>query len=149
MRRVTAGLVLAAALMGIGASPKEDASKKDLERMQGDWAAASMVRDGEALPEDDAQALFRTVKDDQYTVFRFRTPAGKGTFKVDATKEPRAIDFLPDGNVTGGKPLLGVYEWQGPDRYRVCFAPPGEERPTDFACKKGSNQTLTVWRRER
>jgi uncharacterized protein (TIGR03067 family) len=137
-------------LAGVAAAegPKGDASAMDLKAMQGDWAAVSLVRDGDALPDDDAQALFRTVKDDQYTVYRYRKALGKGTFKVDATKTPRTIDFMASEGPTAGKTLLGIYEWNGADRYRVCYAPPGQERPADFTCKKGSSHTLTVWRRE-
>jgi uncharacterized protein (TIGR03067 family) len=141
-------LLLLAGIAGADA-PKEDPGAADRKAMQGDWACASLVKDGEAVPADDAQALFRTVKDDHYTVSRFRTEAGKGTFKLDATKNPRTIDFFPEGAAAGSKPLLGIYEWTGKDRYRVCSAPPGQERPKDFTCKKGSNHTLVVWRREK
>lgn len=138
-------------LLGLAGAdaPKGDASAADRKAMQGDWACVSMIQDGAAVPADDAQALFRTVKDDRYTVFHFRRVLGKGTFRVDAGKGPRTIDFVPEGAPGGPKPLLGIYEWMGPDHYRVCYAPPGQERPTDFACKKGSQHTLAVWRREK
>jgi uncharacterized protein (TIGR03067 family) len=130
--------------------PKDDATAKDLKAMQGDWQALSMVQDGLPIPEDDAQALFRTVKDDHYTVYRYRQAVGKGTFKVDATRTPRTIDFMPAAPAGGvAKPILGIYEWDGKDRYRVCYTPPGQERPTDFTCKKDSNRTLAVWGREK
>ena len=45
---VTAGLLLAAD------APRDEAAQKDLERMQGDWAADSYVQDGMKVPPDDA-----------------------------------------------------------------------------------------------
>jgi uncharacterized protein (TIGR03067 family) len=95
-----------------------------------------MVRDGEKIPDDDAQSLFRTVKGEEYIISRYDKPAGKGTFKLDAAKKPKAIDAYP-GNLPGGKPMLGIYEING-DRYKLCFAQPGKERPTDFEAKQGS-----------
>jgi uncharacterized protein (TIGR03067 family) len=131
-------------------APKEDdATRADVKAMQGDWAVASMVKDGDAVPDDDAQSLFRTVKGDEYTVYLFRKALGKGTFRVDATKTPRTVDYTPADGPAAGMQLPGIYEWTGKDSYRVCFALPGKERPTDFACKKGSGHTLVVWRREK
>jgi uncharacterized protein (TIGR03067 family) len=147
--RMTWQLPLLLAGVAWADAPKEDPGVADRKAMQGDWACVSMIQDGTEVPADDAQALFRTVKDDHYTVFHFRRAVGKGTFKVDATKNPRTIDFIPEGAPGGSKPLLGIYEWMGPDRYRVCYAPPGQERPADFSCKKGSQHTLAVWRREK
>jgi uncharacterized protein (TIGR03067 family) len=130
------------------ADPKEDASRKDLEKMQGDWAAVSMVNDGFTVPDDDAQAYFRTIKGDHYTVFRYDRAIGKGTLKLDATKTPRAIDALPDGPAGKAGPVLGIYEFEG-ETIKVCFARPGKDRPKALVSKEGSGHTLTVWGREK
>jgi uncharacterized protein (TIGR03067 family) len=142
MTRVVLLLLAAGALAAADAPPE---GKKDLERMQGDWAADSYVVDGMKLPDDDAQALFRTVQGDAYTVSRFNKVAGKGTFKLDATQKPKAIDALPAGR---DKPLLGIYEFDG-DRMKLCFAAPGQGRPTAFTSEAGSGHTLSVWVREK
>src|SRR5262249_8567100 len=113
-------------------SKDDDASKADVKAMQGDWAVASMVRDGDAIPDDDAQSIFRTVKGDEYTVFLFRKALSKGTFRVDATKTPRTVDYTPSDGAAAGKQLLGIYEWTGKDSYRVSYAPPGADRPAGF-----------------
>jgi uncharacterized protein (TIGR03067 family) len=132
----------------LGADKPADANKKDLERMQGDWVAASQVVDGEKSGDDEAQIIFRTVKDDTYTVSVFDKPIGKGTFTIDATKKPRTIDAKPATAEKDSPPLLGIYEIDG-DTFRACFAAPGKERPKDFDCKAGSGHRLTVWKREK
>jgi uncharacterized protein (TIGR03067 family) len=144
-------LVVLLTLGGAAAAddPKEDPSKADLKAMQGDWACVSMTRDGATAADDDAQSLFRTVKDDQYSVFLFRKEIGKGTFAIDASKKPRTIDSVPANGATAGKRLLGIYEWTDADTIKTCYASPDKERPTDFSCKQGSERTLTVWRREK
>jgi uncharacterized protein (TIGR03067 family) len=136
----------ALAVFILAAAESPDASKKDLERMQGDWAAESMVRDGQAFPDEDAQAYFRTVQGDTYTVFRFRKVAGKGTMKIDATKNPKTVDFTPDGGKV--PPLAGIYALDG-DTLKLCTALPGKDRPTKFESSEGSGFSLSVWRRER
>src|SRR5437660_6472175 len=114
------------ALLLIAADAPNDAAKKDLERMQGDWNAVEMVRDGTKLSDDEVQTFFRTVKGDQYSVSLFDKVLGKGTIKLDTTKKPKAIDALP----VGGKPMLGIYEFDG-ERLKLCFAPSGKERPAN------------------
>ncbi len=123
-----------------------DASAKDLEKMQGDWAVISYLVDGVKLEDDNAQSLFRTIKGNQYTVFLFDKPLGGGTFKMDATKKPKTIDSFPDK--MGGKSMLGIYEMKG-DSLTVCYASPGKHRPTEFTSKKGAEHTLMVWEREK
>jgi len=134
------------ALTAIFSDTNSDASAKDLEKMQGDWAVVSVVRDGVKDEDDNAQSLFRTVKGKQYTMFLFDKAVGSGTFKIDATKKPKTIDSLPAN--LGGKALLGIYEIEG-DTIKTCYAPLGKDRPTEFSSKKGSEYTLTVWEREK
>lgn len=144
--RAAAWLVLA--LGGVLlADDKADANKKDLEKMQGDWALASMTRDGMKFPDEDAQALFRTVKGDHYTVSRYEKVVGKGTFTIDATKTPRTIDFLPETEKDKSRAIRGIYKFDG-DKLTVCYAPAGKDRPTEFASKEGQMHTLMVWERE-
>jgi uncharacterized protein (TIGR03067 family) len=140
-------LLILASVVLVAAAP-EDAVQKDLDLMQGDWQAISMTRDGLAYPEEDAQALFRTVKGDQYTVFRFDKPIGKGKLTLDPTKSPKTFDAHAAG--PGGKEmvLLGIYEI-GKDRLRLCVAAHGKERPKTFDAPEGSGLTLSVWVREK
>src|SRR5690348_10693609 len=128
--------MLAAAWFFVGAdAPKGDANQKDLEKMQGDWALESMVNNGGPVPEDDAHSLFRTVKSDSYTVFLFDKPISKGTFKIDATKNPKTIDFFPGNTADKTKAMAGIYEIEG-DKLKICYAQPGKDRPQEFESKK-------------
>jgi uncharacterized protein (TIGR03067 family) len=144
--------LLAAATPGTPGAALDDASRKDREQMQGDWAAVSYVRDGMPLPDDDAQALFRTVKGSEYTVFHFRRSIGRGTFTLDATQTPHTIDYRPAPRpgqpADSVKPLLGIYEWDG-EKLRTCVAPPGRGRPSGFASTEENGFTLAVWEREK
>jgi uncharacterized protein (TIGR03067 family) len=146
--RVRGLLMVLVVALPVAADEPAEANKKDRERMQGDWVAASRVIDGTKLSDDESQSIFRTVKDDGYTMYLFDKPLGKGTFTIDATKKPKTIDARPAEAAKDAPPLLGIYEIDG-DTFRACFAQPGKERPKDFECKAGSGHSLTVWKREK
>jgi uncharacterized protein (TIGR03067 family) len=138
--------VLCLCLAALAFADKDDPSKKDLDAMQGEWACESMTRDGVVIPDDEAQALFRTVKGDTYVVSRFRTRAGAGTFTLDATRSPKEVDIVP----AGPKKVVikAIYKIEK-DLLTICHATPAGERPKAFASKKDSGDTLTVWKREK
>jgi uncharacterized protein (TIGR03067 family) len=140
-------LIWAALLPAAADSPANDASAKDLAKMQGDWMVASITRDGHKLSDDEAQTLFRTVTGDKYTIFNFSKPISKGTFKIDSTKTPKTIDSTRAG-AAKSPAILGIYEFEG-DTLKVCNAAPGMPRPTSFEAKEGSNHTKIVWQHEK
>jgi uncharacterized protein (TIGR03067 family) len=125
----------------------DDATKRDREKMQGDWAAVSLVANGAKSSDDEAQSLFRTVKGNGYTMYLFNKALARYTFTLDATTKPKTIDVTPVGT-PNAKPLLGIYELDG-DRWTICFASPGKDRPKDFTSTEGSGQVLSVWEREK
>jgi uncharacterized protein (TIGR03067 family) len=142
------GVILAVAALAAPADAKpDDVSAADLAKMQGDWMVVSMKASGTEVPDDEAQALFRTVKENRYSVARYSKVVGSGTFKIDAAKMPRTIDSQPDKS-PDGKPILGIYEFDG-DKLRVCNALPGKPRPTTFDAKLLSGHTVIVWEPEK
>src|SRR4051812_49311423 len=76
-------------------------SKKDLEKFQGTWELSSSEKDGKKL----ATGTTRVIKGNKYTLKNKDKEIGTGTFKLDASASPRAIDVTR----TGGKPMLGIY----------------------------------------
>jgi uncharacterized protein (TIGR03067 family) len=141
-------VLLSAGVLWAADAGSDDANKKDLEKLQGDWAAVEYTVDGQKLPDDDAQALFRTVKGNEYTVSHFEKVIGKGTFTIDATKDPKTIDFLPATAKDKSGALLGIYAIDG-SRAKYCYAAAGKERPKEFASKTGSMHTLVIWEPEK
>jgi uncharacterized protein (TIGR03067 family) len=141
-------LLACAFLVGFLTFLADDAgqNKKDLDKMQGEWASVEMIRDGISLERDSAQAYFRTVEGEKYTISRYRKVAGTGIFKLNAAKSPREIDATPQ--VPGAKTLKGIYEWDG-DKLKMIFGPPGGDRPADFKCPPGAQQSYTLWEREK
>lgn len=55
---------------------------------------------------------------------------------------------MPTEGVWKVNQYLGIYEF-GEETRRMCFAPPGKERPTVFAFTPGSEIILVTFEREK
>jgi uncharacterized protein (TIGR03067 family) len=131
---------LAAALL-VAADSKEDAAKKDADAIQGKWAVVSLTRNGktEAISKD----AVRVITADTYAMKLRPLLTIDGTYKIDPTTNPKAIETTPSSGPYKDKAMLGIYELNG-DSLKICYALPGEDRPTEFSGKAGSGWILTV-----
>jgi uncharacterized protein (TIGR03067 family) len=125
--------------------PQAAAPKTDLDRFQGTWYLVAAVEDGNVLPQDKVKGETIVFKGD---TFKFPGAAADatskaGTFKLDETKTPKEIDSISTDKVT----MLGIYRMDE-NGYKICFAPAGKPRPTDFASQPGSGNILQSWGRE-
>jgi uncharacterized protein (TIGR03067 family) len=69
----------------------------------------------------------------------------KGTYKLDPSREPKAVDWTDTFGEDKGKVFLAIYSLEG-DRMIFCAADAGQERPTEFTTRPG--QVLRVHQRE-
>jgi uncharacterized protein (TIGR03067 family) len=107
----------------------------------GKWVVESVMRDGKA--EDGLKGAARVHIGGKYTI----TPDGKadisGTYNVDLSKTPNAIDMKPASGQFKDKTLQGIVKVDG-DTMTIAFAAPGKDRPTAFESKADSGVTLAV-----
>jgi uncharacterized protein (TIGR03067 family) len=120
--------------------------KTDLDRLQGTWNLVSAMQDGKALPEDKVKQTTIVFKGD---TFRFPGSAEyatskAGTIKLDESKTPKEMDAIS----TDKEVMLGIYVLQE-NGYKVCFAPAGKPRPTEFTSTPGSGYILQSWERKK
>jgi uncharacterized protein (TIGR03067 family) len=144
MRWYSSLILLAPFTVGLGASP-DDAAKQELQQFQGSWQAVSMqFPDGRvATPAELREArLVVTGNAFTFTVMNFTVV---GTFTLDPSRTPKAIDVSLADATTPGEKLLGIYQVQGEMR-RSCFAPPGGERPKEFPLS-GAGYLRFEWKR--
>jgi uncharacterized protein (TIGR03067 family) len=130
-----------------GAKSPPDAVAEELEKFQGTWRQVAHERDGVADPPDERGWEPRvTFRGDTFvvTLADGSTPI-KGTYKVDPTREPKALDLTDTFEADAGKTFLAIYALEG-DRLTFCAADAGQERPTEFRTRPG--QDLRVSRRE-
>ena len=140
-------LIIAAIGVSLAAdNPQDLAFKKDLDGLQGSWKLVSAMRDGQALPKDKVKKTTIVIKDDTFLFpdsAEYET-SKEGTIKLDATAKPKQMDATS----TEKEVMLGIYELDV-DRYKVCFAPTGKPRPSEFASKQGSGNLLQHWKRKK
>ncbi len=147
MKRALVIVGMFAAGLSFAADAKKDSAKTDQEKFNGSWKAVSVEYDGKEVPKDAVDKISLLVKGEDYTFTR-GDDVVKGTHKLDASKKPKTIDAVRSEGEGKGKPLLGIYELTD-DAYKVCFGPPGGDRPTEFVSKPGSKVRLIVMKREK
>ena len=144
MRLKWFGVVVIGLLIAADDAKKDD-TLRDKERLQGTWIIQSSERDGQ---------VDETIKDDTVTfdgdsvTVMTKDKEQKATFKLDATKKPKTIDFTPSEEGEKDKIVLGIYSLDK-DELRVCFTKAGGERPTEFSAKEGTGHHLIVLKRKK
>jgi len=154
MRKVSA-TVLVAVVIAVGvtrptrAGGDEDGVKKELEKVAGSWQLVSVEKDGRKAPDDEVKQLKLTITRTRYTLRRADRVVEEGTVEIDPARKPRGISIYPTR--PEGKVQLGIYEWDGDDKLRICFTHPGtaQTRPTEFSTTKGPGHVMQVCKREK
>ena len=137
-----------AVLLLAGAGGAQDATKKEMSQLEGDWSMVSGEANGTAMPQETVKTGKRTAKDGETAITFGGQVYFTAKYTLDPAKKPKAIDYMMTEGPTKGKTHLGIYEMDG-DTVKFCFAAPGKDRPTEFTAKEGSQRTLSVWKRDK
>lgn len=130
-------------------TPENKAIKQDRKKYEGTWQAVALEVDGVKAAEADARKITVTNQvDGTWVVKADGKEVWKGTSTIDPLSQPKTIDFVPTEGANVGQTYLGIYEIEG-DARKLCFAPPGKDRPTAFASKPGSGHVLIAFEREK
>jgi uncharacterized protein (TIGR03067 family) len=130
-------LVVAAVLAYASTATGVGDNKKDQEMMQGTWLIDSF-QDSDpkgGIPPDVLKELVVTIKDDSLKVSAKDQVVVHLKFKLDSSKNPKAVDFTHLEGPDKGKTELGIYKFDG---QKLIFATNDAEmpRPTAFATKE-------------
>jgi uncharacterized protein (TIGR03067 family) len=133
----------------LAAEGKKGDAKKDQEALQGAWKVVAVERGGKA-EQDPGQFVMAFTKD-TFAVKRGDEVIVKGTFQLDPSKSPKAIDMTiteAKKDQDKGKEVHGIYEL-GKDSLKWCAAEPGQKgRPKEFSTKEGSQDMLVTFKKE-
>jgi uncharacterized protein (TIGR03067 family) len=133
-------------------STNADEAQKQGEMFQGTWGAVSYVQDGQgegdkiAPQESPVRWVFKA---DKVTFLAdVEGASAKGSFNLDPTKKPKAIDmiFPAAPGAKKGQTMLGIYELDG-DTLKICYDPDGTKRPGEFKAGAGSKLIMAVFKR--
>jgi uncharacterized protein (TIGR03067 family) len=128
---------------------QDEAIKKDRKLIEGTWRVVALEIDGNKSMDEDARKL--TVVNGADGTWSLRSEGNeinKGTSTIDPTKKPKTIDFTSTEGDGKGHQYPGIYEL-GEKTRKLCFAPPGKARPTEFASTPGSERILVTFEREK
>jgi uncharacterized protein (TIGR03067 family) len=142
-------LVAVGGLVAAADTPENQAIKQDRKKYEGTWRVVALEVNGVQASETDARRLTVINQvDGTWVVMADGKEVWKGTSQIDPMKQPKAIDFVPTEGANAGQTFLGIYEIDR-DTRKLCFAPPGNDRPAEFASKPGSGHILVVFEREK
>ncbi|EDL60360.1 TIGR03067 domain-containing protein [Gimesia maris] len=126
---------------------KEAAIKKDHKLIEGTWRIKTLEVNGNKAGDADA-SKFTVVNgaDGTWSLHSEGNEVAKGTSTIDPTQKPRTIDFMPTSGQDQGQTLLGIYELKKNTR-KLCFAPAGRNRPTEFSSTAENQHILVTFER--
>ncbi len=139
-------IVLATFTISLVFAADDEAIKKDLAQLQGEWTMVSGSADGQSMSEDMLKQMKRVCKGDEITVTMGDQVFLKAKITIDPSKKPKTIDYDMTEGFSKGKKQLGIYELNG-DTFKACFNSAGAERPTEF--KAGDGLTFSEWKRKK
>jgi uncharacterized protein (TIGR03067 family) len=141
--------VALAAVTGASAPEAEsEAVQKDLAQLQGEWSIVSLSVSGQAMTGKLVALTRQVYRGDEATTTMGRYPRFREKITIDPSRKPKTIDYEMIDKATKPMKSLGIYELDG-DRFKLCLAPPGAERPTDSSCKLGERRSSSVLKREK
>ena len=123
-----------------------DAVREETRKLQGVWRQIGCEADGVANPPDDCgSGPLTTFTGNTFVVTHSNGRVViKGTFALNPTQEPRAIDYTDTFGPDAGKTFLAIYTLEG-DELTFCAADVGMCRPKVFQTRIGD--TLRIHRR--
>lgn len=118
---------------------RDPAIQKEIELFQGTWKQIGYERDGVVEPIDDEKD-WQPITTFKGTTFEVRIADGstpiRGTFRVDPTLNPKAVDYTDTHGQDAGLTFPAIYRFEG-DRLIFCAADQGQSRPTEFKTRPG------------
>lgn len=135
-------------LLIVSCECNNNTAKEERIELDGTWVVESVVRDPSERGAGEGNGLRITISGENIVVKDSREDEtlGKARIKIDETKWPNAIDITCEGK---NEVVHGVYKLKG-DTLSVCWgAIEKKERPTEFATRPGSGQTLVLLKKQK
>lgn len=116
-----------------------------LTKLQGQWRAIKIVRDGQELPAMMLRTALRSARKNQVTISFGGRNMIEALVRLDESADPMHVDYYNTDGMCKGAIQHGLFKWIG-DEACFCMAAPVQPRPADFTAPPGSGRTLSQWR---
>lgn len=117
----------------------------DLEKLQGTWHVTALEFDGQIMPATAFDGAMIVIDKKSFTSIGMGFTY-EGTVEVDQAKKPKTFDMLFTAGHAAGVQNLGIYKLTG-DRWTICLATRGSERPDKFATEADTGLALETLER--
>ena len=147
MIRVIALFVCCVLLSSTALGGKPDDAAADLKALVGKWKLEKAEIGGK-----DSLALFKDLTFEIPASGKYKLVLGgqkdEGTFTVDPSKKPAAMDITGAEGPNRGKTIKAIYKLDG-DTVTICYGLGDSDRPTKFETKGNPKLFLAVYQREK
>ena len=137
------GTIAAAPAPGQGADA-------ELQKFQGTWVMISAEMDGKKVADaqvKQSKITFVGDKVELITPHQHKDKIVASIAKLDLTKNPKEMHWVRTAGPNAGTTVIAIYEFEGPDQYKICFDPAGLAVPKKFGTKTGSGHIWHTWKR--
>jgi len=121
-----------------------DEPSKEKKKLEGTWAAISLVDNGRSESADDLKGFKLTIKGDKY-IYAIGERMFGARYKIETTKKPKEMNIRFEEGPQKGKTMLAIYSLEG-DELKICG---GDRRPAEFSSKPKSEVILIQFKREK
>jgi uncharacterized protein (TIGR03067 family) len=128
--------------------PGREAAREDLKKMQGSWERVVMEFEGNEAPAEELKGWIANYEEDQLTLKLDNNMYRRGIVTLEPTRKPKAMNTWDQDGPFADQTVPGIYELDG-DTTKVCFAEPGEKRPTEFTTKRGTGFLYCEYKRRK
>lgn len=137
-------ILIVAALMGLAPEPT-DPAQDELQAISGKYRLVRGEEAGQPLDPQTVRTATLALSGDEHVV-TLGSDTRRGRHRVNPFEVPKSIDSTDTAGRYAGKSIKGIYKFED-GQFTVCFAPPGEPRPTDFNTKGKPGRIAHVWKR--
>ncbi|MBI5583094.1 MAG: TIGR03067 domain-containing protein [Deltaproteobacteria bacterium] len=122
----------------------------ELKKFQGTWVMISAEMDGKKVQDTHvkrSRITFVGEKVEVITPHQHKDTIVATIAKLDITKHPKEMHWVRTAGPNAGTTTIAIYEFEGPDQYKICFDPAGSTVPKKFGTKAGSGHIWHTWKR--
>lgn len=140
--------LLASAPTSSSASGFDYVESPTLTRLQGEWSAVKIIREGMELPWAMLRTAKRVATRNEVQISFGGKAMIHAQVRLDDSSDPMTVDYSNVGGVATGTLQLGLFRWDG-ETASFCMGAPGGPRPDNFQAPPGSGRTFSQWKRKR